>query len=120
MKTAPLGIRGFRRCLFASLRFCVCAALVALLASEILPVRYVERVPAASCGDAGGAFRIEPLQVCDFGDPLLGGIVDLPVLPPEALFLLPSSEAMLLMEHAAAFSPDGFHPGVDRPPRRSA
>ena len=94
--------------------------LFALLGMEILPWGFGERVSADRGGGSECTASIEPLQVCDHGDSFLGILFDLPVLLPGAPCLFPSTEALPLVQQAAAFVSDGFHPPIDRPPRLSA
>lgn len=104
----------------STLRTFVSIILIALLGMEILPWGFVEGVPAVPGGPIERTLGIEPLQVCDHGDSFVGVLFDLPVLLLGALCLLPSTEALSLVQQGVAFVTDGFHPAIDHPPQLSA
>jgi len=108
----------YRQC--RVLRVFVSVVLVAALVMEILPWGFVESAPAVHGGHRERTFCVESLQVCDHGDSFVGVLFDLPVLLPGAACLLPSTETLWLVQQAAAFVPDEFHPAIDHPPQLSA
>ena len=120
MNYSARGIRVLRCRVCPALRAAVSVVLAALLGLQILPWGCLECAPAVSRGEPERSCSIEPLQVCDDGDSLLGELFDLPVLLPGAPCLVPSTEAQPLVQQAAAFVPDRFHPAIDHPPRLSA
>lgn len=119
MKESGTIRRRFSFCPAPFVRVLVSAVLVAALALEILPGG-VETAPAVAGGTSEYAFRIEPLQVCDHGDPFVGVLFDLPVLLPGAPSLFVSTETRQFAQPAAVFVPDGHLPSVDHPPQLSA
>ena len=120
MKRAARGNRTFRCRLCPVLRALVSVVLVTLLGLQILPWGCVECAPAFPGAEREQACTIEPLQVCDGGDSLLGDMFDLPLLLPGAPCIIPSTEALPLLQQAAGFVPDGFHPSIDHPPQLRA
>lgn len=104
----------------STLRTFLSVILIFLLGMEILPWGFVECIPAVAGGPTERTFCIEPLQVCDHGDSFVGVLFDLPALLPGAPCLLPSTEALPLVQQIAALTPDGFRPAIDHPPQLSA
>lgn len=95
-------------------------ALLALFTMEILPFSYREPPLMAAEEPAGIAFRFEPLQVCDQGDPFLGSMAGIPFLVPEAPVLILAPELSGVAAETRFPVPDGFKPAIDHPPRLSA
>lgn len=96
------------------------AALLVLVALEILPCTYQE-APTAEFGVPGGfACRFEPLQVCDQGDFFLGIMANAPfVVAGNPVFIF-SPELRRHIPESSSFVPDGFEPVIDHPPQLSA
>ena len=120
MKYSAIGSRAISRRLCPVLRTFVSVVLVALLGMEILPWGFVECMPVIPGEQGERTFSIEPLQVCDQGDTFVGVLFDFPVLLPGAPWLLPSTEALPVIQQVAALVPDGFRPAIDHPPQLSA
>lgn len=120
MKSISKRGQDFRFSSCRTIRSVVSVALIALLGMEILPWGLVECVPAVPGGPVECTLGIEPLQVCDDGDPFAGVLFDLPLLLPGAPFLLPSTEAQPLFQQSDSVVSDGFRPAIDRPPQVSA
>lgn len=95
------------------------AALVVLLALQILPCSFQEPPRAATEGGGGFTCRFEPLQVCDDGSSLLGVWSGTPVLLAAAPVVYPSREVCALGPERTVSLPDGFKPPIERPPRRT-
>lgn len=89
------------------------------MALEILPCAYQEEPTLASAGPGSLTCRIEPLQVCDQGDPFLGALANLSVLVPGAPVLILTSQVFYLVPDGASFVPEGFRPAIDHPPQLS-
>lgn len=98
----------------------IAVILLALLALEILPCTYRQGPVLASGAASDLTCRIEPLQVCDHGDPYLGALADLPVLVPGGPAVPASSEVLVFVPEGTAFFADGFAPPIDHPPQLSA
>jgi hypothetical protein len=94
--------------------------LIALLGMGILPWGLVEGAPDVPGGPLERTLCIEPLQVCDHGDSIVGVLFDLPVLLPGAPCLVPSPVTLPLVQQANAVAPDGFLPAINHPPQLSA
>lgn len=120
MKNSAKGRRELYRRLRPVLRALIAFVLVAFLGLEILPLGFVEFLPAPPGGPGERTACLEPLQVCDCGDTFLGVLSDLPVLLPGAFCLLPSSAALPVVQEAVAFVPDGYRPAIDHPPQLPA
>lgn len=101
-------------------RKAIAVVLLLLIAQGILPFAYQE-VPDLSGGGPGAvSCRIEPLQVCDPGDPFFGSLAGFPVLVPGTPVLILCPEIRFFAPDFASFVPDGFHPAIDHPPQLSA
>lgn len=105
---------------YPALRAFVSVIMVAALGLQILPWGCVAFAPLLPGEDRELACVIEPLQVCDDGDSLLGDLSELPVLLPGGPCLFPATATLPLGQQAAAFVPDGFHPAIDHPPQLRA
>ncbi len=101
-------------------RAIVTVVLVTLLSLATLPCGFMAGVSTLPGEQSDRTCRIEPLQVCDHGDVLLGVLLDLPVLLPGAPCFFPSLESQPRVQRAVAFVPEGFHPAIDHPPQLSA
>jgi hypothetical protein len=101
-------------------RKAVAGILLLLVALEMLPSACWEAPVSLAAVAGSSACSIGQVQVCDQGDPLLGALVDLSVLVPGALDLTVVAEVRQLAPDVALFSPDGFRPAIDRPPKHSA
>jgi len=102
-------------------RNAIAVVLLLFMALEIQPCGCLE-VPALATGALSSfACSIEPLQVCDSGDSLLGALANIPVLVPETTALVLSfPEIQRLAPDRTSFAPDGFRPSIDHPPQLSA
>lgn len=101
-------------------RKAVAIVLLVFIALEILPGVCLDAPPLAPGVQGSFSCSIEPLQVCDSGDPLLGSLANIPVLVPGAPVLHPSPEISYLVPDGASFALDGFRPSIDHPPQLSA
>jgi hypothetical protein len=101
-------------------RRAVAVVLLMFMALEILPCSYLKEPMSATAAPDSFACSIEPLQVCEQGDPLLGSLANLPVLVPGVVFLLLSPEVRCLVPDDASVALDGFRPSIDHPPQLSA
>jgi hypothetical protein len=101
-------------------RQAVAIALVIFLALEILPCSFLHAPTMATNVSDGFACCIEPLQVCDNGDHLLGALANLTVLVPGATVLILIPEVHTLVPDRTVFIPDGFRPSIDHPPQLAA
>jgi hypothetical protein len=98
----------------------VAAVLLMFMALEILPCMCLDASAPVPGAPRSFACSIEPLQVCDSGDSLLGALANIPVLVPGATILILSPAIHFLVPDLTSFMPNGYCPSIDHPPQLCA